>query len=131
MRKSGLHRSTGEMDWSDLRTVLAIVRGGGLSGAARDLGTKHSTVFRRLEAIETRLGVKEFERGRAGYRPSAHGDVIADAARAMEEAALAAERRVQGADARMTGTSRIATSGSRATRRRSCESTAAHCSSCS
>lgn len=110
MRKSSLHQSTGEMDWSDLRTVLAIVRGGGLSGAARDLGTQHSTVFRRLEAIEARLGVKLFERGRTGYRPTPHGDVMADAARTMEEAALAAERRVQGADARLAGTIRIATS---------------------
>lgn len=110
MKKPGLHQSTGEMDWSDLRTVLAIVRGGGLSGAARDLGTQHSTVFRRLEAIEARLGVKLFERGRSGYRPTAHGDVIADAARTMEDAALAAERRVQGADARLAGTIRIATS---------------------
>jgi len=110
MGKRDLQESTGSLDWDDLRTVLAIVRGGGLSGAARSLGTQHSTIFRRLESIEARLGVKLFERGRNGYRATAHGEVIADAARGMEEAALAAERRVSGADTRLSGTIRIATS---------------------
>ncbi|MEE8225390.1 MAG: LysR family transcriptional regulator, partial [Kiloniellales bacterium] len=36
--------------WDDLRTVLAVVRGGSLSAAARSLGVNHATVFRRLKA---------------------------------------------------------------------------------
>jgi Bacterial regulatory helix-turn-helix protein, lysR family len=32
-----------------------------LSGAARALGVNHSTVFRRIGALETRLGVRLFE----------------------------------------------------------------------
>lgn len=110
MSKKTLQESTGQLDWEALRTVLAIVRGRGLSGASRVLGTQHSTVFRRLESIEHRLGVRLFERDRGGYRPTAHGEVIAEAARAMEEAALTAERRVLGADSRLTGPVRIATS---------------------
>jgi DNA-binding transcriptional LysR family regulator len=90
--------------------VLAIARNGSLSGAARALEIEHSTVFRRLEDIERRLGVALFERSRSGYLANAHGEAVAEAARVMEEAALGAERRVLGADARLTGVVRIATS---------------------
>jgi DNA-binding transcriptional LysR family regulator len=100
----------GQLAWDDLRTVLAIARSGSLSGAARALDVEHSTVFRRLEEIERRLGTSLFERSRSGYLVNAHGEAVAEAARTMEEAALAAERRVLGADARLTGVVRIATS---------------------
>ncbi|HZA66126.1 MAG TPA: LysR family transcriptional regulator, partial [Geminicoccaceae bacterium] len=43
-------------DWNALRLVLAVARAGGLIGAARALGIDHSTVFRRLQAVEARLG---------------------------------------------------------------------------
>jgi DNA-binding transcriptional LysR family regulator len=115
MRNSNLQKRTsserpGQLAWDDLRTVLAIVRTGSLSGAARALEVEHSTVFRRLEEIERRLGTHLFERSRSGYLANAHGESVAEAARIMEEAALSAERRVLGADARLTGTVRIATS---------------------
>jgi DNA-binding transcriptional LysR family regulator len=115
MGKPNLQKSTsaagsGQLAWDDLRTVLAIVRSGSLSGAARVLDIEHSTVFRRLEDIERRLGTTLFERSRSGYLANAHGEAVADAARVMEEAALGAERRVLGADRRLTGTVRIATS---------------------
>jgi DNA-binding transcriptional LysR family regulator len=115
MSKSNLQKSTsrdgsGQLAWDDLRTVLVIVRSGSLSGAARALDIEHSTVFRRLEDIERRLGTALFERSRSGYLANTHGEAVADAARVMEEAALGAERRVLGADRRLTGTVRIATS---------------------
>jgi DNA-binding transcriptional LysR family regulator len=101
MSKSSLQKNTaesrrGHLAWDDLRTVLAIARSGSLSGAARALDLEHSTVFRRLEEIERRLGTTLFERSRSGYQANAHGEAVAEAARAMEEAALAAERRVLG-----------------------------------
>lgn len=110
MNKSSLHQRTGQLAWDDLRTVLAVARSGSLSGAARSLDIEHSTVFRRLEDIEKRLGTALFERSRSGYLANSHGEVIAEAARIMEDAALAAERQVLGADARLTGVVRIATS---------------------
>jgi DNA-binding transcriptional LysR family regulator len=115
MRNLNLHKRTaterpGQLAWDDLRTVLAIARHGSLSGAARALEVEHSTVFRRLEDIERRLGTQLFERSRSGYLANAHGEAVAEAAKAMEEAALAAERKVLGADARLTGVVRIATS---------------------
>jgi hypothetical protein len=49
-------------DWEDLRFFLAIARAGSLAGAARALVVNHSTMFRRLNAMEDRLGVRLFER---------------------------------------------------------------------
>jgi DNA-binding transcriptional LysR family regulator len=110
MKKSSLHERTGNLAWDDLRTVLAVSRNGSLSGAARALNIEHSTVFRRLEEIERRLGVTLFERQRSGYLANANGEVIAEAARVMEEAVLSAERRVLGADTQLKGVIRLATS---------------------
>lgn len=110
MSKPTLHERTGRLGWEDLQTVLAVARAGSLAGAARALDVQHSTVFRRIEAVERRLRVKLFERARTGWQANAHGEVVAEAARAMEEAALAAERRVLGADLELAGRVRIATS---------------------
>lgn len=110
MRKQDVQQRTGQLGWDELRTVLAVSRQGSLSGAARELGVQHSTVLRRINDLEGRLGVKLFDRARWGYLANAHGEAVAEAAAAMEEAALAAERQVLSADDRLVGTIRIATS---------------------
>lgn len=110
MRKPTLHQRTGTLPWDDLRCVLAVARAGSLSGAARALGIEHSSVFRRLNAIEKRLGVKLFERSRSGYTATSHGEFAAAAASAMETEALSIERRMLGADERLSGAVRLATS---------------------
>lgn len=110
MSKPNLQERTGTLDWDDLRTVLAVARAGSLAGAARALELRHSTVFRRIEQAETRLGTRLFERSRSGWMPNAQGEAVARAAAEMESAALGAERAISGADARLEGTIRIATS---------------------
>ncbi|WP_162917447.1 LysR family transcriptional regulator [Dongia deserti] len=44
------------LDWNDLRYFLAVARAGTLAGAARLLKVKHSTVGRRLTALERAIG---------------------------------------------------------------------------
>jgi len=44
------------LDWNDLRYFLAVARAGTLAGAARELSVKHSTVSRRLAALERAIG---------------------------------------------------------------------------
>jgi DNA-binding transcriptional LysR family regulator len=100
----------GKLDWNDLRTVLAVARTGSLAGAARELDVQHSTVFRRLEDAEARLGARLFERARSGWVPNAQGEAAARAAAEMEAVALGAERAISGADARLEGVIRMATS---------------------
>jgi DNA-binding transcriptional LysR family regulator len=110
MSKLNLQERTGTLDWNDLRTVLAVARAGSLAGAARALDLRHSTVFRRIEHAEARLGARLFERSRSGWTPNPQGEAVARAAAEMESAALGAERAISGADARLEGTIRIATS---------------------
>lgn len=95
--------------WDDLRLVLAVVRGGGLSGAARRLGVNHTTVLRRLDVAEERLGAKLFERTPTGYIATAAGEEMADVAARVEQDVLGLERRLSGRDVGLTGTVRCAT----------------------
>lgn len=98
-----------ELSWDHLRTVLAIADANSLSGAARRLGVNHATVFRRLQAIESRLGVRLFERDRAGYTPTGAGEDIAQAARRIAAEVAGVERRIAGRDLLPSGTLRITT----------------------
>lgn len=74
-------------DWEDVRTFAAVVRLGSLSAAARELGLNHATVARRLAALDHSLGAAAVQRTRTGYRPTAIGARLIDAARQMEMAA--------------------------------------------
>jgi DNA-binding transcriptional LysR family regulator len=83
--------ASGTFSWDDLRLVLAIAEGRGLGPAAERLGLNGSTVFRRLAQIETRLGLKLFERHRTGYVPTPSGaEMAALAARMQDEVATLA-----------------------------------------
>jgi DNA-binding transcriptional LysR family regulator len=96
-------------DWNDLRLVLAVFREGSLSGAARKLGVTHSTVFRRLGAIEQNMGVRLFERFRDGYAPTPAGETAAASAARLEDEVHTLERKLSGQDLRPSGTVRITT----------------------
>src|SRR5690242_9529825 len=96
-------------DWDDLRLVLAVFRLGTLSGAARSLGVTHSTVFRRLGAIERDIGARLFERFRDGYSPTPAGETAAAVAGRVEDEMLALERKLSGQDLRPSGPVRITT----------------------
>jgi len=98
-------------DWNELRLVLAVVRAGGLIGAATALDIDHSTVFRRLRAIEARLGQPLFERLPGGaYEPTGLAERIVAAAEHMEDHVLALGRDIAGRDHRLTGRLRVTSS---------------------
>lgn len=95
--------------WDDMRLVLAIGRAGTLAGAARAWGLNHSTVFRRLGALESRIGVRLFERFRDGYTPTAAGEEVIALAERMDAEVTAMERRLAGQDLRPSGLVRVTT----------------------
>ena len=99
----------GELDWSDLRYALAVGATGSLAGAARQLGVNHTTVLRRLDALEARLGARLFERTRHGYHPTDAGALLLEQARRMADQADEIERRVMGRDRELTGLLRVTT----------------------
>lgn len=98
-------------DWNELRLVLAVQRAGSLTAAAVALGVDHSTAFRRLKALEERLGVRLFERLPGGvYQATEAGARMAAGAERMEDEALALDRDIAGHDRRLSGRLRITSS---------------------
>jgi DNA-binding transcriptional LysR family regulator len=98
------------IDWNDLRFFLAIHRARTLAGASRMLGVEHTTVGRRLTAMENALGAKLFVRTREGFSPTAAGEAILPHAEQAESAFLAIERVAQNDDDRPEGLVRLTTS---------------------
>lgn len=97
---------------NDLRLVAAIAEAGSLAGAARRLDVNHATVFRRITAIESRIGVRLFERQHGAYVPTPAGEELARAGAAIEEAAAGAWMKVAGQDMRPSGIVRLTTTDS-------------------
>jgi DNA-binding transcriptional LysR family regulator len=95
------------LDWDEFRLVKAIADARSLVGAAEALGVNHSTIFRRLAAIESAIGARLFERSRAGYRPTAAGEEMIELATAMGDSINEFERRVAGRDSKPTGELRV------------------------
>lgn len=98
-------------DWNGPRLVLAVHRAGGLTAAAGALGIDHSTAFRRLNALERKLGVRLFERLPGGvYRATAAGERMAAAAERVEDEMLSLQRDLAGSDHRLSGRLRVTSS---------------------
>lgn len=97
------------MDWENLKFFLAVVREGTLAGAGRSLGVKHSTVLRRIVALEEDLGLKLFDRFPNGYVVTAAGREMLESAAHVDEEVVVMERRLSGRDLRLNGTIRLAT----------------------
>jgi DNA-binding transcriptional LysR family regulator len=95
--------------WDDLRFVLAVAEARSLAGAARRLGVNHTTVLRRIAALEERLGVRLFERLPAGHALTPAGEQVVDAARETDDRMTALERRLLGQDLRPSGIVRVTT----------------------
>jgi DNA-binding transcriptional LysR family regulator len=98
------------MDANDLALVLALSRERTLAGAAEKLGVDLSTVFRRLNALETRLGVRLFDRHARGYQPTPAGARAASTAERVETELLALDRDISGRDQQLSGEVRVTAS---------------------
>src|SRR4051794_18711561 len=73
-----------ELDQSDLRFVLSLSRTGRMAAAARKLGVDHSTFSRRIALIESRLGVRLFERKAGVLTPTDPGRILVLRAESIE-----------------------------------------------
>lgn len=95
------------MEWDDLRYVLSVSRGKTLSVAASKLGVSHTTVGRRLRAIEKRLGVRLFDQKPDAFTATPSGQDIVEVAERVEAQVLSLEGRVLGRDEQLEGKLRV------------------------
>src|SRR5258708_22298225 len=91
-----LDQGTKTIDWDDFRFVLAIVRGGSVSAAAKQLSVDHATVIRRVDRLERHLTAKLFDRRKTGYLLTEACQRVADTAEAIESTIVANQDAVHG-----------------------------------
>jgi DNA-binding transcriptional LysR family regulator len=91
------------LEWDHLRVILAIKRGGSMQAASEILAIDRATVLRRLDALETQLAVRLFDRRRDGCKLTRAGLDIIGTVEGIAEAMTALENRVSGEDKRAEG----------------------------
>lgn len=79
------------MDWDDARMFLAFAREGSFSAAAKRLGVQHSTISRRIHALEKDLSTALLERSSTGYVLTPAGEQLTESATRMERELLSFE----------------------------------------
>jgi len=93
----------GRMDWNDVRYFLALARLGSVRAAGKQLKVSHSTVARRVEALEAQVETRLFDRSHDGYVLTAAGRTMIEGAEAVERQMAELERGVVAHDERLAG----------------------------
>ncbi len=91
------------MNWDDLRFFLALSREGSVSGAGKALGVNHTTVARRIGALEDQIGTRLFDHTADGYEMTQAAENMYAHALKIEETTQAIDRDVFGQDAELKG----------------------------
>jgi DNA-binding transcriptional LysR family regulator len=97
-----------DLNWNDLRYVLAIARSsGGHAPAARLLGVNETTVSRRLARIEAILGAKLFKRSEGSLLQTDVGQRVIERAERMELEVDAVKEITSGTKSAIAGSVRL------------------------
>ncbi|MFZ5545928.1 MAG: LysR family transcriptional regulator [Pseudomonadota bacterium] len=96
------------VDWGDFQVFVAVCETGAVSRAAERLRVNHSTVLRRLRALEASLGAALFQRGSTYALTQAGRDLLAGLAGAATRID-SSRSQVQGRDDEVRGEVRLTT----------------------
>jgi len=99
-------RPTG-LDWDDFKYFTAVAAEGSVRGAATRLGVHASTVTRRLDQFERRLGVTLFNRSQQGLTITPEGAGVIERVDRIAEELGDIERFLVGKDQSLAGRVRI------------------------
>lgn len=95
-------------NWDDLRFFLALCRHQSFVSAALELKVTHSTVARRISALEASLQTQLFQRSEKGCRLTPAGETLLPYAELLESTILNLQETVSGRNNQLLGTIRIA-----------------------
>jgi DNA-binding transcriptional LysR family regulator len=98
---------TPDLNWNDLRHVLAVARARALAPAARGLGVNETTVARRIACAEQSLGSKLFDRVEGAMIPTEAGEIAVTRAEQVETAIDLLKEAAFGVDGSAAGVVRI------------------------
>lgn len=96
-----------KQNWDDLRFFLAVCRTNSFIAAAGRLHVTHSTVSRRITALEESLDTQLFLRTEKGCRLTPAGEALLPYAEQLETTVMNLEESVHGKDSQLSGTIRI------------------------
>ncbi|WP_372749984.1 LysR family transcriptional regulator [Litorivivens sp.] len=82
------------LDWNDIQYCLAVVKEGSVTAAARSLDVNHTTVSRRITALEKQLNVRLFDRSTAGWLITPVGESVLKSAESIAEEVSNIQRQV-------------------------------------
>jgi DNA-binding transcriptional LysR family regulator len=97
------------MDWDHLRFFLALAKDNRLVVAARSLQVNHTTIARRISALEQEMGVQLFTRSNSGYELTEAGLQLQDIAKQVEKQIGEIKNHVKEANQEIAGLVRIGT----------------------
>ena len=98
------------LDWTYIRSFLAVAETGSLSAAARETGQSQPTLGRHIKLVEAALGTVLFTRVPTGLRLTDAGMSLLEPARQMSVASIQFATLAAGYETRLSGTVRITAS---------------------
>jgi len=96
-------------NWDDMRFFLALCRAHTFVAAANELKVTHSTVARRISALEASLQTQLFQRTEKGCQITPAGEALLPYAEQLESTVIALEESISGQDNQLSGCIRIGT----------------------
>lgn len=99
-----------DIGWDHYRSLLAVLRAGSFSGAARGLGITQPTVGRHVSALESAFGQSLFTRTQTGLEPTEAGAALRGSLEAMQSMAAELEREASSQANGIGGTVRVSAS---------------------
>jgi len=97
-----VHECTVE-HWDDIRIAYQVAKLGTLSAAAAQLDIHHSTVLRRISALENSLNTRLFHRHARGYEPTEAGNTLFQVAASINEQLNMVAGQLQSSDEQISG----------------------------
>ncbi|MEL7510425.1 MAG: LysR family transcriptional regulator [Cyanobacteria bacterium J06554_1] len=89
--------------WNEIRTAYQVARLGTVSAAAEYLGVHRATVIRHIDALESVLGEKVFQRHSRGYTPTEVGLDLMRVAKTTDEQFSQLVGRTKGRATKLSG----------------------------
>lgn len=91
------------LDWEEVKSFAVVAAAGTVRRAAKELNVHHSTLSRRIDGLESKLGTKLFDRKPEGYALTTAGEQFAETVQECGMKLNDAERIISGQDSNPSG----------------------------